>query len=167
VTAGARSPRSTAWRAFTLAVGLPGLGLALAACGSTFAGTTLAQQVTSWAASTGFSASLRTLQGDIKNITTASARQSPASMHTYCDVLVTDTLSANQNLPSPDQRLTTLLSAAYSAAGTAGRDCFSGAGKNAGLLARSATESATAHRDLIKAQARYDLVTSGLSGLSP
>lgn len=139
-------------------VTIPGLGLVLAACGSTFSGTTLAQQVTSWSTTSGFSASVGTLQGDIRRID--AARSDPAALSTDCNLLVIDALSANQNLPTPDQTLTNLLSAAYSVAGAAGHDCLSGARDGAADLARSATERTEARRDLIKALARFDSVTT-------
>jgi hypothetical protein len=148
----------------TMVLGIPGFALMLAGCGPSGAGTTLAQQVTNWATSTGFPAAARGLRGDITNIEKAPAGLPAKALRTYCDVLVTDALSANQNLPSPDRTLTELLSTAYTAAGTAGRDCFSGAGGDTQLLAHSATERTQAGRDLIKAQARYEFVTSGLSG---
>jgi hypothetical protein len=145
-------------------VTIPGLGLALAACGSTFTGNTLAEQVSNWATSTGFSTQVEVLQADLRRIGPAAPGRSPGSLKTDCDVLVTDTLAANQNLPSPDLTLTTLLSDAYTAAGTAGHDCFSGAGGSSPLLARSLTQRTTARRDLIKSLARYDAVTVAVAG---
>ena len=134
---------------------MPGLGLVLAACGSQYSGSTLSEQVTSWASTTGFSAAVSTVQGDIRRI---DALPEPSgALKTDCDVLVTDTLSANENLPTPDQTLTNLLSTAYAVAGSAGHDCFSGGAR---LLARSATARVTARRDLIKSLARYDAVTT-------
>jgi hypothetical protein len=147
-----------------MVMGLPGLSFVLAGCGASVAGTTLAQQVTSWASSTGFPAAARGLRADIAAIQKAPTGLPTKALRTYCDVLVTDALQANQNLPTPDRTLTDLLSTAYTVAGTAGRDCFSGAGGDSALLARSSTERTRADRDLIKAQARYDFVTSGLSG---
>jgi hypothetical protein len=148
----------------TLSVSLPGLGVGLSACGTTSPGTTLSQQVTAWAASTGFSASVTTVRGDVSRVAALRADPPPGVLKTDCDVLVTDSLMANQNLPTPDPLLTDLLSAAYSAAGSAGHDCFDGAGGNSGLLARSTTERAKAATDLIKAEARYDAVTTGTAG---
>lgn len=149
--------------ALMLSVTIPGLGLALAACGSTFSGSTVGQQVSAWAKTTGFAAQVGTIQGDLRRIGDAPG-QGAGSLRTACDVLVTDTLTANQNLPSPDQMLTVSLSAAYTAAATAGRDCFSGAGGSPRLLALSVTARTTARRDLIKALARYDTVTVGVAG---
>jgi hypothetical protein len=140
-------------------VTVPGLGLALAACGSSFSGTTLAEQVTNWGTSTSptLSASVSAIQGDIGRIDAVRSHAltpSPAD----CDLLVTDALNANNNLPSPDLTLTDLLSKAYTDAGDAGHDCISGATSR--QLRRSATERAETRRDLIKALARFDAVTS-------
>ena len=85
----------------------------------------------------------------------------PGPLRTDCDVLVTDALVANQNLPSPDPTLTDLLGTAYSVAGDAGHRLPHGRRGTAGQRARSAAERTAAHRDLIKALARFDAVTTG------
>jgi hypothetical protein len=82
----------------------PGLGFVLAACGHSFSGTTLAQQVTNWASSASptLSASVSAIQGDIGRIDavrTDPAKPSPAD----CDLLVTDVL----NTPTPATPATT------------------------------------------------------------
>jgi hypothetical protein len=136
-----------------------GAGLLLAACGGTPA--SLAQQVRSWAASTGFAAGTRELTGDLSRLSDLPS-DSPGARRTACDVLVTDALSANQQLPTPDSQLTNLLSQAYTSAATAGRDCFSGGT----LLARTGPEAQKASSALIRAEARYDLLTSALAPAS-
>jgi hypothetical protein len=77
-------------------------------------------------------------------------------------VLVTDALSANQQLPTPDDALTHLLSSAYESAATAGRQCFSGVTAQV----TAATRARRADAELVRAQARYDSLTSALSGAS-
>jgi hypothetical protein len=143
-----------------ISVTVAGFGLVVAACGQTFSGTTLSAQVTNWASSSGFLSSVSTIQADIRRIDVVVENPKAPPLKADCDVLVNDTLMANQNLPSPDLTLTDSLATAYSEAGNAGRDCLSGAGKAGRLLARSATERVTARRDLIKALARYDAVTT-------
>jgi hypothetical protein len=138
-------------------VTLAGLGFVLSACGGSGSGKTLAAQVNSWASTAGFSASVSHIQSDLRQIDAGAAR--PAAIATYCTVLVTDALSANGNLPTPDQSLTNLLSTAYSEAGDAGHDCSAGAGSGSKLLARSATERVKARMDLIRALARFDAAT--------
>jgi hypothetical protein len=136
----------------------PGLFLLLAACGTTFSGTTLSAQVTSWAQSTSFSSELSAVQGDVRRIDALEPQS--ASLKTECAVLVNDALIANGNLPTPDLTLTNLLSTAYSVAGEAGHNCLSGAGAGTALLRRSSTERTAARRDMIKALARFDTVTT-------
>jgi hypothetical protein len=138
-------------------VTLAGLGFVLSACGGTVSGTTLAAQVNNWATTAGFSASVSHIQADLRQIDAGADH--PATILTYCQVLVTDALIANGNLPTPDQTLTDLLSTAYSEAGDAGHDCKAGAGSGRKLLTRSAAERVKARMDLIKALAQFDAVT--------
>jgi len=130
--------------------------LALVSCGSPFPGSTLGQQVHSWAVTTGLAGSISTLRGDARRIGLVEARHDPAGVRTDCDVLVDDALSANQNLPSPDGTLTRILSAAYAAASAAGRHCLDGAAGNRTLQARSAAELSSAASGYVKAEARLD-----------
>jgi hypothetical protein len=146
----------------TLAVGvaLAG-GSVLAGCGGTPAG--IGTQMTDWARSTGFTATLARLRGDLGN----AGRLGPGkTLRTVCDALVTDALNAHEQLPAPDHQLTGLLDTAYAAAGSSGRDCFDGAGGDGALLARAATERTDALAGLVRAEARYDAVTSTLPGSS-
>jgi hypothetical protein len=141
-------------------------GLVLASCGSPYPGNTLGQQVQSWARSTGWSASLSALRGDARRIAVVEARHDPAGIRTDCDVLVNDSLSANQSLPTPDDMLTRILSAAYSAATSGGRQCLTGAGGNGTLLARSNAALATAASGYVKALARLDDLGATVPGAS-
>ena len=131
-------------------------GVALTACGSPYPGSTLGAQVQSWVHTTGFSASLRTLRGDGTHVRELMAGHDVKALRTDCDALVDDALGANQNLPTPDTTLSTILAHAYSSAAAAGRDCLAGAGGSAGPLARAVTELAAADSGYIKAEARID-----------
>jgi hypothetical protein len=122
--------------------------------------------VQSWARSTGWSASLSTLRADARRIAVVDARHDPAAVRTDCDVLVNDALGANQSLPTPDGMLTRILSAAYSAAASAGRQCVTGAGGNQGLSARATRELATAASGYVKAAARLDDLGASVPGVS-
>lgn len=128
----------------------------LAACGS---GGSLAQQVRTWAASSGWSSSVSVLQSDLRRVSQTPAGDAGAR-RTVCDVLVTDALAANQQLPTPDAALTSLLSKAYGAAATAGRHCYA----DGSQMAAVAAEERTATMALVQAQARYDELTSNLRG---
>lgn len=159
-------PHRACWAGAVLVVPVTvvGAGLLLGACGNPYPGKTVGQQVQSWESATSFPASLSALEGDATRIDTLETRHDPAALRTGCDVLVTDALSANQNLPTPDDQLTSILSAAYTAAAVAGRDCLRGASGDAVLLARSAAGRATAQAGYIKAQARVDALTTPGAG---
>jgi hypothetical protein len=147
------------------------LGLTLVACGSEYSGSTVAQQVQSWVRSSPdpkFAAVVSTLEGDFRKTSEAESLGDQALVRTTCDVLVTDALSANQNLPTPDTELTDLLSAVYGSAVSSGQDCFCAAGgrpcargasTHEGFLQRSRREASAALRGIVKADARVDQLT--------
>jgi hypothetical protein len=149
--------------ALVLMVGM--VGLAVAACGSPYPGSTLGQQVQSWARMNGLSSSLDALRADARRVGAVEARGGAAAVRTDCDVLVNDALGANQNLPTPDDVLTTILSRAYGAAAAAGRHCLAGAA-GGGLRARGRAELATAESGYVKAQARLDALDAVPAGSS-
>lgn len=134
------------------------VGLA-AACSSS--GGPLGQQARAWAQTTGWAATVRQLQDDLHRLS-GLGQDTAGARRTVCDVLVTDALSANQQLPTPDRALTRFLSDAYASAADAGRGCFSGSVPLATTTARA--DSAAA--DLVRAQARYDSLTTTLPGAS-
>ena len=80
-------------------------------------------------------------------------------MHTICAVLLNDVEAANSDLPSPDLRLTTLLSDAYGLEGDAANDCYDAGSTNAALQAKSARERSRAQTLLLQALARVARVT--------
>ena len=133
--------------------------LASSGCGAS--APPLSQQVRTWARSTSLASDISTVRGDL--VHEASLPLAPgAALRTVCDVLVTDALDANEQLPTPDATLTTLLSRAYTEAAAAGHDCFNGAGGNTTDLDRSVGARQAAERDLVVAQARYDSLISAL-----
>lgn len=168
--AGRRARRSSALRRWhapglrtVLVVGtaVPVMGL-VAGCSTTYSGSTVAQQVSGWSSQTNFPAEARTVQQDMQRVATVVAQRTASLIRTDCDVLVTDALIANQNLPTPDTDLTDLLASTYASAATAGRDCLQGAGGDVRLLARSASERAMSATGMVKAMARYDALVTGL-----
>ena len=142
--------------------------LALAACGSQYPGATVAEQVRSWTNSSPdpkFPEAVSELDRDLRGASVAQNLGNEALLRTECDVLVTDALSANQNLPTPDGQLTTLLSRAYTSAVDAGQDCFCAGGGRPCPQGKTTTnvllehfhdERADTQRWLIEAQARVD-----------
>jgi hypothetical protein len=126
----------------------------LCACGS--GPSSPSQQVRSWGSATGFTTTLRQLRGDLQRVASLSGAAA-GQRRTVCDVLVTDALAANEQLPAPDRALTALLAEAYSTAGSSGHACFSGASE-----AAADVDARSALRLLVQAEARYDAVTSSL-----
>jgi hypothetical protein len=124
------------------------LGIVLGACSNQ---STTAQRVTSWVGSTGLDADIAQIRTDAANVAKIEKIGSPGAIRTNCAVLDLDTENANQNLPSPDQELTTDLTNAYVAEIQAAQDCFHGAGKNATLLARGRIAQLAANADLTTA----------------
>jgi len=143
--------------------------LTLAACGSQYPGATVAEQVRSWTNSSPdpkFSEAVSEIDRDLRGASEAQQLGNEALLRTECDVLVTDSLSANQNLPAPDAQLTSLLTSAYTSAVDAGQDCFcAGGGRpcpkgqttTSVLVERFYEERSETHRWLIEAQARVDM----------
>ena len=117
-------------------------------------------RVSSWVASTQLGQSVGTVLGDASRVTTATREhRSTAVMHTICAVLLNDVEAANSDLPSPDLRLTTLLSDAYGLEGDAANDCYDAGSTNAALQAKSARERSRAQTLLLQALARVARVT--------
>ena len=139
-----------------MSVAALGAGLTLAGCGGP--GGSPAHQARAWAASTGWQATVRQLQGDLDKVASMGPATAAPARRTICDVLVTDALSANQQLPAPDGALTRLLSSAYTGAATAGRHCYAGGAD----LGAAPGEARGAARTLLEAEARYDELTSSL-----
>ena len=134
-----------------------GATLMLASCAGGHPGT-LGQQVQSWARATGLTSALHTLEDDARRVRVVAAGADGAGLRTVCDVLVTDALSANQELPSPDAELNSILTAAYRAAVAAGDGCLRGARARRGLSSQVTGDLARAQAQYVKAQARVDLL---------
>jgi hypothetical protein len=102
--------------------------------------------------STGLDADIAQIRTDAANVAKIEKIPgSPGAIRTNCAVLDLDTENANQNLPSPDQGLTTDLTNAYVAEIQAAQDCYHGAGKSATLLARGRIAQLAANADLTTA----------------
>jgi hypothetical protein len=135
-------------------------GVLAAACTSADRVGPLSARVATWAQATQLGPRLGAVLGDAGLVDLAVRRhQGTPVLHTVCAVLLDDAEAANSELPTPDSRLTTLLSDAYGAAGDAANDCYDAGASGTALLARSARERAQARDLLLRALARVKAVT--------
>lgn len=109
-------------------------GLALSACGSVSASTAMSN----WTNKNTFLATTRTLRVDVAHSAAAleNTSSAPDVLHTVCGVLLIDTQSANDDLPTPDVQTTTLLGRAYVNLGAAANTCYKAA-NDAALRAKA------------------------------
>jgi len=140
---GPRSPRAVPWKgARGLALLVLGALLVTGCAGQEQSGSP-AVRVTTWVQGAGGGSAIGTVEVDSRNIDQVLAHHdAPASIRTVCALLTNDAETAIGNLPTPDTLLTNELNTAFEDAAAAGDDCYSGAGGNAGLLRRSASERA-------------------------
>lgn len=119
-----------------------------------------AQRVGTWVQSTQMGQSVGTVLDDAARVTWAvSTHQDAGVIHTVCAVLLDDTEAANENLPTPDQQLTVLLSNAYGEEGTTANNCYDAGTTNPTLQATSARQRATARAGIERALARVITLT--------
>ncbi|HEV3281093.1 MAG TPA: hypothetical protein VG032_05745 [Acidimicrobiales bacterium] len=137
-----------------------GGALALAGCSGQEQSGPPAARVATWVSGAGGGAAIATLRVDAANVSQALARHDPpAAIKTVCALLTTDAETAIGNLPTPDATLTDELNTAYEDAASAGDDCYSGAGGDHTLLARSAHERDALESKLVTAVNRITIVT--------
>lgn len=135
-------------------------GMVLAGCGTS---PTVAQ----WEASTQFGQHLGALEADDARIA-ADLRTVPPAATTKadCSLLVADLSGTAGDLPTPDVKLTSLLSAAYHDEQAAAADCVAGFDGAPGDLARAQADRRRAQRLLIAALARILTVTGKVPSTS-
>lgn len=134
----------------------------LSSCGTE--SKTTAQRVSSWVTSSGLDADIAQVRTDAANVAKVESIGNPGAIRTNCAVLDLDTENANQNLPSPDQQLTTELSDAYAAEIQAAQDCFHGAGKSKTLISRGKIAQSAADADINQAMALVTQLTAAAAG---
>lgn len=100
-------------------------GILLSACGSVSASTAMGN----WTNKNTFLATTRTLRVDATHSATVlrASDSQPNAVHTVCGVLLVDTQSANDDLPTPDGQATHLLGQAYDNLAAAANTCYQSA----------------------------------------
>ncbi len=131
-------------------------GAVVAACGGT-------ATVASWVSATGFGSHVGTLQADNARIDADVARVPPApALRADCSLLVADLSAVAGDLPTPDERLTSVLDAAYHADAASAADCTAGVGGDPAAMARSNVERRQAEHGLVAAMARILSITGSV-----
>jgi len=112
------------------------LGLGLTSCAGADQRGTPAHRISVWVSGTGLGGDMGNLVADNLRV----ARDVPngtGAVHAACGTLEYDAQVANGELPSPDPRVTTLLSKAYGLEGTAGTECYRAGATDKKLLAEA------------------------------
>lgn len=118
------------------------------------------QQMVAWVADTGLGQDLGALRDDGRNVQKVVAgRKGTVAIHTVCDVLSLTAEAAHANLPSPDTRVTQLLSRAYTLDYDAGNNCYDAGAGNGRLLRKSAQELARAQHIVDQVLGRISSIT--------
>jgi hypothetical protein len=148
------------------------LALVLAACTPADQTGSMASRVRSWVRSSDMGQNVGTVLGDAARVTAAVAGGKDAGIiHTDCLVLLNDTGNAVDQLPTPDERLTTMLSNGYEDEADAATDCDDAGSQNQQLLTKSATERANGRtlleHALIRAEALAGMTISTTTTTQP
>ncbi len=132
-------------------------GVLLSACGTVSASSAMS----AWTAKNSFAATSRTLRVDAAHSTRALDASSSTAvvLHTVCGVLYYDTLSANDDLPTPDQQATSLLNTAYGNLGAGATECYR-ASTSAAVRAKALALLALGAAQLAEARARVASVVA-------
>jgi hypothetical protein len=129
--------------------------LCLSACGSVSASSALQK----WVTSANLAVNNAQLIADARHSLTAikDEHTTAAQLHTVCAVLDFETLQAYASLPSPDNQITHLLTAAYTNLGDGANECYA--------AATSPAKRAAAASYLHRAGAVFSEVQARLSAL--
>jgi len=102
-----------------------GSALTLAGCSSPSTPSSQQAQMKTWVNQTGFGPVVGTLENDARSATQVLASGAGVNAaHTVCAVLLLDAENANNNLPTPNQNTSMLLSKAYGDLGAAATSCY-------------------------------------------
>lgn len=132
------------WSVLLVAVALAVAVVAFVAYGHGSSASTPAQRLTAWASSTDLGQAIGTLEGDGSHVVAAVAEHKAAAVRTVCAAMANDAQTANDNLPSPDATVTTLLARAYGLEYDAAEACYRAGTADAALLGASARDRSRA-----------------------
>jgi hypothetical protein len=138
---------------------LAGMAFAAGACGGTSA--TLAQRLRAWESGASYSVDQDYITSDISDIARGLRSGQLAKARTACDGLYYDAGSAEGELPTPDEALTTALNDEYENAANAAESCSLASTLNGGRMARYRLLVGRATRALDAARRRGAQILSG------
>jgi len=124
--------------------------LVLASCAGEDQQGSAAHRMSVWVSGTGFGEDIGTLMADNARVP-KDVVNGTGAIHAACSTLLNDAQMANGQLPSPDPKVTNLLTQAYGLEGTAANQCYGAGATNNTLLRQS-------ERNSIKAEALYNEV---------
>jgi hypothetical protein len=156
-TGRARLPRRRGLRRLALAVALAGLALSASACASD-ADTPAA--LAAWASQATYGSNNALLRTDLEEIASGIAQDELVPTRTACDGLGTDAANAIGELPTPDNKLTNELNAAYSDLVNAAQSCSEAPAFASPDFTRYRRRVAAADRELTLASLRYKLLAA-------
>jgi hypothetical protein len=102
------------------------------------------QRVQSWVTSTNLGQDVGTLEGDAASVQKEIAAHDIPALHTLCAAMADDAQTYNDQLPSPDARLTQLLARAYGLEYDAAEACYRATSTRSEFLTVSAGDRAEA-----------------------
>jgi hypothetical protein len=154
---------TTMLRAARVGVACTVLALVLAACTPADEIGSRSTRVSTWVHSSQMGPTVGTVLGDAARVSAAvAAGKDSGVIHTDCLVLLNDTGNAVDQLPTPDQQLTTMLSKGYEDEANAATDCYNAGNQDERRLATSARERASGRVLLVHALIRAE----ALAGIS-
>jgi hypothetical protein len=112
-----------------------------------------------WIKATAFARVVGDLQTDTAKIATATARELPVlTMQTLCGILLLDVQNANNDLPSPNRRATSLLATAYGDLGAGANQCFKATNYHSALMEQSIANRSRGLIALAQATSQFEEV---------
>jgi hypothetical protein len=129
------------------------LGVGAASCAGEDQVGSAAHRMSVWVKGTNLGGEIGTLKADNARV---PKEKGAGGFHAACGTMEDDADMGNQELPSPDFKVTDWLSSAYGLEGAAATECYDSGGSNTKLLAESARKAAKAEalfsRALIRIQ---------------
>lgn len=122
--------------------------------------STPGSRLAAWATSTSLGQDIGTLEGDGAHVRLVLAdHKGTAAVHTVCAAMANDAQTFNDQLPTPDTKVTGLLARAYGLEYDAAEACFRAGTDDPALQAKAARDRSQAHGLFVQVLARVDAVT--------